>query len=307
MWRLNAYVRKHLEAIIVISVLVGSALGVFFIVEKSVLLNFFYLPVLITGYFLGRKHAVLAGIFCVLALTFYCILYPDLFCLTGKGAVSLVTMLLAWAGFLMLVAIISSHLFEVNQQRIRELHQAYVGVLEILMKFLESKDPYTKGHSTRVAELAIETARAMKLTEEEIETIRVAALLHDIGKVDISTAVIHKAASLTSEERKEMNTHTEKGADILKSIGGVLKGAVPLIVAHHEYFAHDEKSGELPLGARIISVADAFDSMVTDRPYRKAMPLWEAIAELKKNAGRQFDPKVVAAFEHVAAARVEHV
>ena len=300
--------RKRMEAVVVISVLVGSAAGVFFIAEKSILLNFFYLPVLITGYFLGRRHAVTVAVFCILALTFYTILYPTMFNLTGRGVtVRLVTMLLAWAGFLMLVAIVSSHLFDVNQRRLRELRDAYVGVLEILTKFLESKDPYTKGHSVRVAELAVDTARAMKLGEEDVETIRVAALLHDIGKVDISASVINKAASLTEEERKEIDTHAQKGGEILKSLGGVLKHAIPLVMAHHLHFAHDEKSGESPLGARIISVADAFDSMVTDRPYRKAMPLWEAVQKLKEGAGTQFDPKVVAAFERVAASRAEQI
>jgi len=179
--------------------------------------------------------------------------------------------------------------------------------VEILTKFLESKDPYTKGHSVRVAELAADTARAMKTDEDEVETIRVAALLHDIGKVDISTSVINKAASLTEEERKEIDTHSEKGGDILKSVGGVLKQAIPLVVAHHRSFAHGENSEDVPLGARIIAVADAFDSMVTDRPYRKAMPLWEAIEKLKEGAGTQFDPKVVEAFERVAVSRAEQM
>jgi len=296
---------KHMETIIVVSVLVGSVLGVFMIVEKTVMLNFYYLPVLIAGYFLGRRHAVLAAIFCVLATIFYALLYPEMFAGTGKQKLRVFSMLSAWGGFLILVTLVASYLFEVNQKRIRELREAYIGVLEILTKYLESKDEYTKGHSLRVAELAAETAKTMGLSEDEVEVVRAAAMLHDIGKVEVSASVISKAAGLTAEEPKQMDSHSQKGAELLESVGVVLRNAVPLILAHHNYFAHGDSDPDVPLGACIIAVADSFDAMTTDRPYRKAIPMWEALEEIKQNAGTQFDPTVVEAFEKVAAAKVE--
>lgn len=305
---------KHMEKVIVISVLLGSVLGVFLIDEKAVLLNFYYIPVLVAGYFLGKKHAVLAAIFCVLAVIFYAVLYPEIFANDQKTLVRMFSLLSAWGGFLVLVAIISSYLYELNQQRIRDLREAYVGVLEILTKYLEDKDTVTKGHSLRVAEMARDTARAMRLSDEQVETVRVAAMLHDIGKVEISTSLISKAASLTDEERLKMESHVEKGENILKSVGTVLKDAVPLVVAHHRYYSAGVAAGtkseglsHMPLGARIIAVADAFDAMTTDRPYRKAMPFWDALKELKANAGTQFDPNVVQVFENVVAARAERM
>jgi putative nucleotidyltransferase with HDIG domain len=225
-----------------------------------------------------------------------------------------VALLSGWGGFLVLVAVVASYLYDLNQQRIRDLRQAYVGVLEILTKYLESKDEFTKGHSIRVAELAGDTAAAMNLGEEQVESVRVAGMLHDIGKVEISSAVITKATALTAEESELMKSHVEKGNELLRTVRSVLQNAVPLVVAHHRYHAvpKTDEAGkdafhDIPLVARIIAVADAFDAMTTDRPYRKAMPLWDALEELKRNAGTQFDPKVVEAFARVAAARVERV
>jgi putative nucleotidyltransferase with HDIG domain len=182
-----------------------------------------------------------------------------------------------------------------------------VGILEILSKYIESSDKYTQGHSVRVSHYAIEIAAAMKLEPQEIENIKVAALLHDIGKVDISTKLIGKAASLSSEEINIMASHSERGAQILSSVGSVLSEAIPLVRAHHQYFDHDEHkgspSGEVPLGARILAVADAYDAMTIDRPYRLGMPPWKAIEELERGTGTQFDPEVVACFKSALVQR----
>ncbi len=148
---------------------------------------------------------------------------------------------------------------------------------------------------------------------------RAAALLHDIGKIEISLDILHKAAALTDEEKELMDSHTEKGAKILSLVGGVLKEAVPIVSAHHKYFFKTEKpptegkkeptgkeelakkeepSGkDVPLGAAIIAVADAYDAMITDRPYRAGMQPWQAFEELEKEAGKQFHPGAVKAFK----------
>jgi putative nucleotidyltransferase with HDIG domain len=156
----------------------------------------------------------------------------------------------------------------------------------------------------------MEIAIAMELPRAEVENIRVAGLLHDIGKVEISGDVLRKAAELTSEERDMMNTHTEKGALLLSSVGSVLKEVVPIVSSHHKYFMNplegDKKQlTKIPLGARVIAVADAFDAMTTDRPYRKGMPPWTAMEEILKSAGTQFDPQVVEAFKRVVRERLE--
>jgi putative nucleotidyltransferase with HDIG domain len=220
--------------------------------------------------------------------------------------------LLSWGGFLILASIVVGTLYEENERRLQDLKNAYIGILEILSKYLESTDPYTKGHSVRVSELAMETAIIMDLPRNEIETIRVAGLLHDIGKIEISGEILRKAAQLTTEEKELIDTHAVKGAYILSSVGSVLKEVVPIVIAHHKYFvdtmeANDKEAIKIPLAARIIAVADSFDAMTTDRPYRKGMPPWEALEEIVAKAGQQFDPEVVAAFKHVVTAKLERV
>jgi putative nucleotidyltransferase with HDIG domain len=201
-------------------------------------------------------------------------------------------------------------LYERNEQRLHELRQAYIGILEILSKYLESTDRYTKGHSVRVSELAMEIAIAMELHRTEVENIRVAGLLHDIGKIEVSGEVLRKAAELSKEERELIDSHTVKGAYLLFAVGSVLKEVVPIVVAHHKYFvdtldSKDNDKLKVPLGARIVAVADAFDAMTTDRPYRKGMVPWEALNELVSKAGTQFDPKVIEAFKRIISGKLE--
>jgi putative nucleotidyltransferase with HDIG domain len=269
----------------------------YFIAEKLALLNLFYLPAIVAGFVLGKRKALLISIFSIMAVTFYLFLNYDNF---NQGQLAYVN-IISWASFLILSSIVVGHLHEENEKKLVQLKSAYMGILEILSKYLESADKYTQGHSVRVSHYATEIAVAMKLGDREIENIKVAALLHDIGKVDISTELIGKASSLSSEEITIMASHSEHGAQILSSVGSILSEAIPLVRAHHQYFDHDEHkgspSGEVPLGARILAVADSYDAMTTDRPYRLGMPPWKAIEELERCTGTQFDPEVVACFK----------
>jgi putative nucleotidyltransferase with HDIG domain len=277
--------------------------------KKSIVLNFYYLPVLSAGYFLGRRMGVLTAIFSILAVAISTLLFPETF-FKGQGFSNTLAQLFSWGGFLILASIAVGTLYERNERRLKDLKNAYIGVLEILSKYLESTDRYTKGHSVRVSELAMETAIAMELPRNEVENIRVAGLLHDIGKIEVSGEILRKAAELSSEERELMDEHTIKGAYLLSSVGSVLKEVVPMVVSHHKYFMSGigDKGNEMkniPLGARVIAVVDAFDAMTTDRPYRKGMAPWEALEEIAKNAGKQFDPQVVEPFKRVVSEKNE--
>jgi len=144
----------------------------------------------------------------------------------------------------------------------------------------------------------------MGLSKNEVETIKAAALLHDIGKTEISMSIVNKAASLTESERKIIDLHPEKGAAILGPVSGVLKEAVPIVLAHHAYYFDSDKyssenSQSYPIGASIIAVADAYDAIVTDRPYRAGQPPWKAYEEIEKESGKRFHPEVIKAFKTV--------
>jgi putative nucleotidyltransferase with HDIG domain len=145
-----------------------------------------------------------------------------------------------------------------------------------------------------------------------VENIRVGGLLHDIGKIEVSGEILRKAAELSSEEKELMDEHTVKGAYILTAVGEVLKEVVPIVISHHKYFmstidGSGQELAKIPLGSRILAVADAFDAMTTDRPYRKGMPPWEALEEVVSKAGKQFDPEVVEAFKRVIKEKLEKV
>jgi putative nucleotidyltransferase with HDIG domain len=292
-------------------ILIAAFVGTYLVEEKFIILNFYYLPVLTAGYFLGRRMGVLAAVFSILAVLICLLVFPERFFTSGeilKG----VTQLCSWGGFLILASFTVGTLYERNEQRIKELKNAYIGVLEILSKYLESTDRYTKGHSVRVSELAMEIGIAMELPRPEVENIRVAGLLHDIGKIEISGEILSKAAKLSTEEKELMDLHTVKGAYILSAVGSVLKEVVPIVVAHHKHFVDTMEGNngdtmKIPLGARVVAVADAFDAMTTDRPYRKGIQPWEAFQEIVTNIGKQFDPQVVGAFKRVVSEKLERV
>jgi putative nucleotidyltransferase with HDIG domain len=204
-----------------------------------------------------------------------------------------------WGGTLIVIAYTMGSLYDRKEAHVRELRETYNGVLIILRQFI-SKDKYTQNHSYRVALYAAKIAFAMKLDTDRIEDVRAAALLHDIGKLDISRELLYKAASLTKEERGAVEEHVPMGTEMLRPVGGSLRRVIPIVLAHHDKFDgsgyHPTRGEEIPIEARIISVADVYDALTSDRPYRKAMPPFEAKEVICKGSGTQFDPRVVEAF-----------
>ncbi|MEO0124015.1 MAG: HD domain-containing phosphohydrolase [candidate division WOR-3 bacterium] len=187
-----------------------------------------------------------------------------------------------------------------NSELYSSLKQSYLDSIKTLVSAIEAKDPYTSGHSERVRKYALKIARKLKLPPEEIEELDYAGYLHDIGKIGISDSVLTKPSPLTEEEYEIVKEHPKIGHNILKHARH-LSGACEIIKYEHERYdgngyPNGLKRNEIPIGARIIAVADAYDAMTTDRPYRKALSKNEAIKRLKEGSGTQFDPKVVRAF-----------
>lgn len=301
---LKDFLIRHFEVLLVATLLLALSFILLAVPQKLGFLNFYYLPVLAAGYAMGRRGGVLTALCCILFVVFSVIVFPKEFLKPSDTQImNLILNLLPWGGFLILAAYTVGYLYEEKQRQLEDLKEAYVGVLEILSKLMESVDRYTEGHSVRVSTLAMDIAIAMGMPRDEVENIRVAGLLHDIGKFEITTDLIRKAAELTQEERDQLNKHTGLGASIVSKVGPVLKRAVPIILAHHEFYVqglHATASADIPLGARIVAVADAYDAIITDRPYRRGRPAWQAVEEIRKGAGTQFDPLVVDAFERVS-------
>lgn len=191
------------------------------------------------------------------------------------------------------IAIENARLFE-------SLEEIYIEVITALANAIDARDAYTHGHSNRVMEYSVALAEGMGLSPDEVDVIRHASILHDVGKIGIREKILKKPGLLTEEERREMEYHPFIGTRILQSVR-LLEPVMPLVYHHHERYDGSGypdglKGEEIPLGSRIIAVADAFESMTSDRPYRKALPLEEALAELRRGAGTQFDPHVVEVF-----------
>ena len=304
MEKLKIYVFKHFEKILILTILLCIIAISYFVPYKIGFLNFFYLPIIAAGYSLGRRMGVLTAFLCILVVVVFLLLSPSSFFTADTEKIYVIVSLTAWGSFLILTSAAIGYLYEEKEKKIKDLKAAYIGILEILSKYLESADKYTKGHSVRVSHLSEDIARVMGLPSFERENIKVAALLHDIGKTEISMDIVRKAASLTSSENELMSSHTEKGARIISLVGGVLEEAVPIVIAHHKYYFEDKDFSsndreKIPIGAAIIAVADSYDAMITDRAYRRGRPPWEAYKEVEKGAGKQFHPHVVKAFKEV--------
>lgn len=184
-----------------------------------------------------------------------------------------------------------------NAHLIKELDQLSWGALTALARAIDAKSPWTAGHSERVTSLALKIGRVLGLRQEEIDALHRGGLLHDLGKIGVPAEILDKPGKLNEEELPIMRRHAQLGAHILESISAYA-GVIPMVLQHHERFEGNGYPNGIAgniicLGARIFAVADAFDAMTSDRPYRKALSRERAIEIIKQESGKQFDPNLV--------------
>jgi len=187
-----------------------------------------------------------------------------------------------------------------NANLYQQLKETFHETAQALAQTIEKRDPYTGGHTQRVMKYSVAIGELMGLSAKELEDLKLAAILHDIGKIGVRDDVLLKQARLDEDEVRKMNRHTEYGAEILRHVSQ-LRDIVPGVRSHHEKYDGsgypDKLKGDaIPLIARIIAVADTFDAMTTDRPYRKGLTPETAFEELQKQAWKQFDGNAVEYF-----------
>jgi putative nucleotidyltransferase with HDIG domain len=185
-------------------------------------------------------------------------------------------------------------------EAIAQLEQSYDDTLEALGSALDLKDAETEGHCQRVTAFCISIARSMPVPDPYLAVLARAAFLHDIGKMAIPDGILRKPGPLNDEEKQIMRTHCEVGYNMLIRIP-FLRDAAEIVLAHQEFFdgtgyPRGLKGDQIPLGARIFTIADSLDAMISDRPYRKALPMSHAREEIKRCSGTQFDPQMVEVF-----------
>ena len=269
--------------------------------SQRMVLSLYTFPTLVSAYVYGRRHATLTAVASVLIVVFLQLQNPLLRLDTHVAATMLDEWLdvIAWGSVLIITGYSMGTLYEHRSAQLLELRETYNGVLMLLRHFI-SKDKYTENHCYRVSVYAARIAARLQLDANRVEDVRAAALLHDIGKLDISRELLYKAARLTKDEFEKVQLHVDRGIEMLESVGGSLRRVLPIILAHHDKFDgsgyHPLRGDEIPIEARIISVADVYDALTSDRPYRKAMSPFDAKDILVKGSGTDFDPQVIDAF-----------
>lgn len=185
-------------------------------------------------------------------------------------------------------------------QYAHDLEEAYISTVRVLAAAIEARDQYTLGHSTRVSEYAVELARELGLSPDQVEEIEIACLFHDVGKIKIPDSILHKRGRLEAHEFKEMRRHPEYGAEILSKARSLFK-YIPAVRHHHEWYdgtgyPDGLSRDRIPEAAAIISLGDAYDAMTSDRPYREALTKERALYIINESAGKQFNPEFARVF-----------
>ncbi len=289
------------ELIIMFLLVAITAVIFFFVYNQRAFLNFFYLPVLLGAYFFGRRYATLSAILTVLIVFIATYWLPGMFSFAGDDGFNKWLDIGTWGAFLLVIAYTMGLLYEKRQQALKETQETYHGIVEMLALIVDSVDQDTQSHSSRVSRVSRIIAEEMGFPKRDVEDLGISALLHDLGKIGVSRSVLEKVGALTEEERKDIRRHAMDAKTLMMPLGGKVTALLPAIIYHHERYdgtGYNKLKGEdIPLGARIIALADVYDALLADRPYRKALTPLAAKAEIRGNSGTHFDPTVVDAFE----------
>jgi len=293
-------IRPGLVPLMIFTVLLG--LMNVLIVNQKIVLYVFYIPVVIAAWTLQKRHAIgVAGLASALVAA-YAFFLPQYLIYAGEQRL-LWAELGIWAGILIVTAYLVSTLRAGAEEAMHSLERAYSGVLAILSRFIQTIDADTEAHCVRVAAWGISIGRELDMDRAMIEKIRIAGLLHDVGKVDISVEILRKAAALSKDEQENIREHTVRGAAMVRPVGGLLADIADAIETHHENYDGTGYKGlkgeEIPVVARIIAVADVFDALLSDRPYRKSIGVFNALDNVMTSSGARFDPRVADALRSI--------
>jgi hypothetical protein len=293
MKKIKEFILKHFEGSLIILIFIGVLAIVFLVTYKFSFLNFFFLPVILSGYFLGQKRAVLTGIFCILLVVFY-LMFTNLL-LGSKPGFSLdeVINLITWGGFLILTGAIIGNVSEQRESRIMKLRQSYVGVLEILLKYMEVADEQ-KPRSLRVAALAGKMGEAAGLEKREIENIKSAALLYEAGDLQSSLPFFEEVIDFMSTKAVPAERQLgDRESVMLASTASILREVEPLL---SQYFLHyvkeahilDKDLDNIPVGSSLLALADIYDRLSHGVSLVQENEEYQSKTEIEKLSGRTF-------------------
>jgi len=285
--RTKQFFFRNFERILVL-LLVASLLVINSLIEqKFAFLSFYYLPIILAGFYGGRRFAVFSGLF-IASLVLFFQATGGLGMEAGLSEDALLT-LVPWGGFLILTGYVVGGLAEQRAARLSDLKNAYLATLEVLTFHIESAERHQEGHSTRVAALAAEMGEELKLSENEIENLRIAALLHEVGTAD----------------QRLLRLLSRSVTDESLAVARALRGAAEIIAEYSHYYeivGDDWDIEALPMAitVKVLAVADAFETLQMATPVRQAFTRWSALEEVEKGAGKTFAREAVRSLRVVA-------
>ncbi len=307
--KIKEFVLKHFEVSLIILILVGIFAIAFLVHYKFSFLNFFFLPVILSGYFLGKNRAVLTAIFCILLMVLYLLFFNLLFG-TGPGlsldsGINLIT----WGSFLILTGAIIGVVSEQREKRIRNLRRSYIGSLEILLKYMEVADD-VKPRSMRVARLAGKMAEAAGLEKREVENIKSAALLYEAGDLRSSLPFFSEVVDFMALEMEPSDSQLDDRENVmLNSAASVLREVEPILFNYYHHYveeAHllDKDLDKIPMGSILIALADIHDRLTFNAPPLQEGEEYRSKTGIEKLGGRAF-PHVALYALHEAVALLD--
>ena len=307
MRKIKSFLLEHFEVALVILIVMGILAIAFLVHYKFSFLNFFFLPVILSGYFLGKRKAVLTGIFCVLLVVLY-LSYFHLLSSLGTGfSFDEVINLLAWGSFLILTGAIIGMVSEQRENKLKNLRSAYIGVLEILLKYLEVADEI-KPRSLRVSFLAGKIAKTVGLDTREVENIKSAALLYEAGDLRSILPFFEEVADFMETDIKLPERQlSDREKVMLKTTAALLKEIEPILHYYSRYYVReadilDKNLDEIPIGSSIIALADMYDKIANKVPVFYGKEEYKSILDIEKLAGRIFPGSTIEALMQVIPA-----
>jgi putative nucleotidyltransferase with HDIG domain len=274
------------------------------VVNQTAMLYPYFLPVMCAAMVLRRRDAIAVALVATAMVFAYAALLPDSLRQPVTGSL-IWAQLVVWGGILVVTAYVVATLKAKVREALSRLKRAYRGVLAILSRLIQTVDADTEAHCTRVSIWAVRIGRELHLAEPQLEELRITGLLHDVGKIDVSIELLRKAGALSEQEREQIREHAGRGASMVRSVGGMMGHIADAIEAHHEKCDGTGpmglKADQIPILARVVAVADAFDALQSDRPYRKGVSVFEALAGIQSSVADHFDPAPVAALERIVS------
>lgn len=304
--KIKRFVFRHFEGSLIVLIFVGALAIAFLVNYKLSFLNFFFLPVILSGYFLGKRNAVLTAFFCVLlvvlGLVFMNYFTHPRIVLSFDDFINLVT----WGSFLVLTGAIVGTVSEQKESKLAKLRQSYVGVLDILFKYLEVADEKTP-HSVRVSHIAGKISETVGLEKRDVENIKSAALLIEAGDLHSSIPFFGEVSGFLEAEGKVLaDPLKDREKVILKTAGSLLKEVEPVLANYYLHYvqeAHttDKDFDRIPMGSSIIALADVYDRIVHNLPNPHGLKELTSLSDIRLLSGRYFPDAAVQALQLMTA------